>query len=238
MPITPEQFDTRLGDIRARLTMQGKLVASLVEQAFETIYARDPDAARLVMNRDDEVDRADVEIERQAVDLLIKASHDICKLEPTQIRGVLTAVKVNNELERIADAAAAIAERVVAIGERTTPFPNTTRVLTNSVTGILRDTVKAFARNDADRAKVVLAAEGTVLNFQEVIVRDCEQRVADGRMVVDLSFDLLTIINLAVLMADHCTNIAEQVIYQATGAIVRHTTEGWVEQSLPADAND
>lgn len=233
MPITPEQYETQLAQIRAKLTDQGTLVASLCEEAFGTIYTRDLGAARSVMNRDDEVDQIDIEVEREAVDLLIRASHDVCKLEPTQIRSILTAVKVNNELERIADAAVAVADRVVSIGERTTPFPQTTRVMTNSVTAILRDTVRAFDRIDAERAKSVLAAEGTVLKFQEVIVRDCEQRVADGRMEVDLAFDLHAIINLAVVMADHCTNIAEQVIYQATGAIVRHTTEGWVEQDLP-----
>jgi len=233
MPITPQQYETRLTQIRAKLTAQGALVTSLCEQAFGTIYARDLDTARAVVSRDDEVDQVDIEVEREAVDLLIKASHDVCKLEPAQIRSILTAVKVNNELERIADAAAAIADRVVSIGERTTPFPQTTRVMTNSVTGILRDTIKSFDRIDAERAKGVLAAEGTVLKFHDLIVRDCEQRVADGRMEVDLAFDLHAIINLAVVMADHCTNIAEQVIYQATGAIVRHTTDGWVEQDLP-----
>jgi len=233
MPITPEQYDAQLTRIRAKLTDQGSLVTSLCDEAFGTIYARDLATARSVMNRDDEVDQIDIEVEREAVDLLIKASHDVCALEPAQIRSILTAVKVNNELERIADAAVAIADRVVAIGERTTPFPQTTKVMTNSVTAILRDTVKSFDRIDADRAKAVLAAEGTVLKFQELIVRDCEQRVADGRMEVDLAFDLHSIINLAVVMADHCTNIAEQVIYQATGAIVRHTTDGWVEQDLP-----
>ncbi len=232
MPITSQQFDEQLAKIRAKLTSQGVLVTNLAEQAFETIYQRDTDGAFIVMNRDDEVDHADIEIERDAVDLLIKATNEGCRLDSGQIRSMLSAVKVNNELERIADAAAAIAERVVSIGDRTTPFPNTTRVLTNSVAGILRDTVKAFDKIDAQRAKAVLAAEGTVLKFQDVINRDCEQRVSEGKMSVDLAFDLHAMINLTVLMADHCTNIAEQMIYQATGAIVRHTNAGWVEHEL------
>jgi phosphate transport system protein len=232
MPITPQQFDERLASIRGKLTSQGVLVTTLAEQAFETIFDRDTDGAFIVMNRDDEVDHADIEIERDAVDLLIQATHEGCRLDPSQIRSMLSAVKVNNELERIADAAAAIAERVLSIGDRKTPYPNTTRVLTNSVAGILRDTVKSFDKIDSKRAKDVLHAEGAVLKFQDVIARDCEQRVADGRMGVDLAFDLHAIINLTVVMADHCTNIAEQVIYQATGAIVRHTNAGWVEHDL------
>ncbi len=233
MAITPEHFEERLNRIRTRLIEQGKLVVELAEQTFNTIYDRDADAARLLMARDDEVDQADIEIERDAVDLLTLAIRDSCPIDPAQIRSLLTAVKVNNELERIADAATDIAQRVIALGERTSPFPKTTRVMTNSIVGILRDTIRAFRDINAEKAKTVLACEGNTISFYELITRDAEARVADGRMGVDTAFDLHAIINQAVLMGDHCTNIAEQVIYEATGTIVRHTTAGWVEHNLP-----
>jgi len=233
MPITPEHFADRLDRIRARLVEQGKLVVQLTEQTFNTIYERDAAAAAELMTRDDEIDQADIEIERDAVDLLTLAIRDSCPIDPAQIRSLLTAVKVNNELERIADASTDIAQRVIALGERTSPFPKTTRVMTNSIVGVLRDTVRAFRDTNAEKAKAVLACEGNTLSFHELITRDAEVRVADGRMGVDTAFDLHAIINQAVLMGDHCTNIAEQVIYEATGTIVRHTTAGWVEQNLP-----
>lgn len=233
MPITPEHFSDRLDHIRDRLVDQGKLVVELAEQTFETIYDRDADAAKLLMSRDDEIDQADIEIERDAVDLLTLAVRGSCPIEPAQIRSLLTAVKVNNELERIADAVTAVAQLVISLGDRTSPFPKTTRVMTNSILGVLRDTVRSFRDINAEKAKSVLACEGNTLAFHELITRDAEIRVADGRMGVDTAFDLHAIINQTVLMGDHCTNIAEQVIYQATGTIVRHTTSGWVEQNLP-----
>lgn len=232
MGITPEQFDKRLDGIRARLGVQGTLVTEIAEQVFQTIFDMDTDKALDLMTRDDEVDAADLEIERDAVDLLERASCDGCPLTPQQIRALLSAVKVNNELERIADAAADIAFRVVSLGDRTSTFPKTTRVMTNSVVGILRDSVKCFAENDAKRAKQVLSAEGTVLEFYDVIVKKSEERIADGRLGVAHAFDLHSIIHQAVVMADHCTNIAEQVIYLVTGAIVRHTNAGWVEHEI------
>ena len=233
MTITPQHFEDRLNHIRTRLVQQGKLVVELAELTFNTIYDRDAECAQKLMARDDEVDQADIEIERDAVDLLTLAVRQACPIDPAQIRSLLTAVKVNNELERIADATTDIAQRVITLGERTAPFPKTTRVMTNSIVGILRDTVRAFRDINAEKAKSVLTCEGNTLSFHELITRDAEVRVADGRMGVDTAFSLHAIINQAVLMGDHCTNIAEQVIYEATGTIVRHTTAGWIEHDLP-----
>lgn len=234
MPITATQFNDELGSIRASLTEQGHRVTDMASQAFEAVYQRDTAGARSIVTRDDEVDKADVEIERRAVDLLLRASRDSCGLlQAPTIRSVLTAVKVNNELERIADAATGVAERVIRLGERTTPLPKTLLVMTNSVVGIIRDTVKAFAGSDASLARAVLASEGTVLNFNDLIVRDAEERVADGRMTVEVAFELHGIAVQAVTMADHCTNIAEQLIYETSGEIVRHTEGKWVQLPKP-----
>jgi phosphate transport system protein len=233
MSITPEQFADRLERIRTRLVEQGELVEELAEETFIALYSRDTESASALMLRDDEVDQTDIEIERDAVDLLTLAARNSCQIEPNQIRSLLTAVKVNNEIERIADSITAIAQLIITLGDRTSPFPKTTRVMTNSIVGVVRDTVRAFEHTDAEKAMGVLACEGNTLAFHELITRDAEVRVADGRMGVDTAFSLHAIINQAVLMGDHCTNIAEQVIYEATGTIVRHTTAGWVEQNLP-----
>lgn len=238
MPINPDQFDERLAAIRARLGSQGMLVSEITEGVFQTIFDRDTDKAIELMTRDDEVDQADLEIERDAVDLLELATENACPLTSQQIRGLLSAVKVNNELERVADAAADVAQRVVSLGDRTSKFPKTTMVMTNSVVGILRDAVRCFAESDSARAKQVLKSEGTVLEFFDLIVRKSEKLISDGRLDVDHAFDLHSIIHQAVVMADHCTNIAEQVIYELSGTIVRHTSAGWVEHELDLSDSD
>lgn len=234
MAISPEQFESKLASIRSRLVHQGKLVGEMTESVFETMYDRDVNKAESIILRDDEVDQADIEIERDAVDLMTRAAHDTCPVDANQIRSLLTAVKVNNELERIADATTAIATRVIVLGDRESNFPKTTKVMTNSIVAVLHQTVKAFDQIDGTRAKNVLASEGSTLDFYNHISRDAEMRVADGRLGVDNAFDLHAIINQAVIIGDHCSNIAEQVIYEATGTIVRHTSgAGWVERNLP-----
>jgi phosphate transport system protein len=222
----------RLGAIRARLADQGHLVTRIAESAFESVYTRDTALAHELIERDDEVDREDVQIERDTVELMCAAASGTGSLSPEQVRSALTIVKVNNEIERVADAATNIASRVIALGDRASAFPKTTQVMTNSVIGILRDTVTSFSGSDPQLARLVLSAEGAVLEFHTIIVRKSEERIADGRMSVDHAFELSAITHQAVLMADHCTNIAEQVIYESTGAIVRHTDAGWVDQEL------
>lgn len=238
MPTTTKEFRSRLDDLRARLVEQGKLVQEIVEAAFECVYDRDGDRAEGLLVLDDRVDEADLAIEQAAVALLGDATRDGCSLEDSQLRAVLTAVKVNNELERIADAATAIAERVVGLGDRETRFPKTTRVMTNSVVGIIHETVKCYSSLDPIGARAVLASEEAVLNFNQIILRDAELRVADGRMTADLAFDLHEIVSQAVLMADHCTNIAEQVIYAATGAVVRHREGAWKDIDVATGSGD
>lgn len=229
MSTTSDEFTTGLGAIRDRLVAQGELVTQLVESAFASVYTKDTALAHEIIERDDEVDKEDVLIERDTVELLSGVEGS---LSEAQVRSALTVVKVNNEIERIADAAGHVAARVIALDDRDSAFPKTTQVMTNSVVGIVRDTVRCFAGIDPKRARLVLSSEGTVLEFHTLIVRKAEERIADGRMSVDHAFELSTITHQAVLMADHCTNIAEQVIYESTGAIVRHTDAGWVDQQL------
>ena len=226
-------FEGRIDALRHDLVSQGSRVREMVEQSFDSIFARDLDVAKRVLQADDEVDRVDLQVEQDAVDLLCDISKATDGLGADRLRELLVCVKVNNELERIADAAGAVAERVIELADRTTPFPESTRVITNSVIGIVRDAIGAFASFDPERAKVVLRSEDAVLKFSDKIFRSSEQRVADGRMEPDVAFHLHHIVHQCELVADHCTNIAEQVIYAATGVVVRHTGGDWVEIDTP-----
>lgn len=229
MPISPEGFQKRLDRLKADLVEQGRRVQSLIEAAFEAAFARDAEAAQRVIAGDEAIDAADVSIEQASVQLLADATAEGAALAPEQLRAVLTIVKVNNELERIADAGVYVAEQVEALRSVGQPMPETFRVMTNSVVGILRDTNTAFDRTDADLAKVVLASQDAVGEFKRALVRDGSQRVASGSMSVDFAFTLQEIATSCEDMADHCTNIAEQVIYVASGTIVRHMHGHWEE---------
>ncbi|MEL7472739.1 MAG: PhoU domain-containing protein [Planctomycetota bacterium] len=230
MTTTPESFQARIAEIRAELIAQGRRVERVCEQSFESLFTGDSATAKAAVDADDEIDLADVEIERATVRLLMAAACEAVPLERADIRAALTLVKVNNEFERIADAAVSTASSMCErVSTETTHLPPTFRVMTNSVLGIIRDTIRAYDQTDGKLARLTLDAEDTVTAFKSMILREAEERIARGALSVEAAFFLHEVAGLCERMADHCSNVAEQVLWIATGKIVKHTDAGWIE---------
>lgn len=233
MTMTEEAFETELAGIRVGLLKeQGQRMRRAVDAAFDAFFTHDRGRAQEVIDVDDEIDNTDVEVERRAVELLTTVAAEALPLGAMPLRRLLTCVKVNNEYERIADSAVGVAERVLGISGSPVQLPATTRVMTNSVIGIVRDMVRSFDEGDATLARLVLKQQDTVGLFKAEILRQAEAAVAAGDMGVDLAFDLHEVSSQCILIADHATNVAEQVIWEATGFIVRHADGKWVEKKI------
>ncbi len=234
MPSTADGFSTRLSRLKADLISQSRRVQALIEAAFDAAFARDIAQANRVIQMDEAIDKVDIDIERACVQLLTDATTAGAHLPPNDLRMVLTIVKVNNELERIADAGVGIAEEVSTLYALGSPLPDTFRVMANSVIGILRDAGTSLDRIDGELAKVVLASQDAVEEFKRAILMDAQTQVASGALSAKLASVLQEIATLCEIMASHCTNIAEQVLYVASGAIVRHTGGHWQQVKLPS----
>lgn len=230
MTDAPETFESTLARLGSALNEQSRRVLAMCDAAFESFFESNAPAAAEAVLRDDEVDRADVAIERDSVALLCEVARAARELTPSSIREVLVIVKANNELERIADCAVTIAEQVAR--RDGTPVPQTFRVMANSVIGILRDVGRSLEHRDPAAAKLVLRSEDLVRSFKAAVLRDAETRIAQGAMTVDTAFLLHEVASACEHIADHATNIAEQVLYAVSGTIVRHCDAGWVEVNL------
>lgn len=229
MSDTAGGFTAKLDLISLTLVGQGHRVAQLFEDACDAVFTMDVKAARAVVDADDEIDKVDIEIECRTVALLGEVASRAEPVSEGELRRMLTIVKVNNELERAADSATTIAAQTPMLAEIGEALPDTLRVLTNSVAGILRDVTRSIERGDPRLAKAVLDAEDTVEAFKSQLLRDAERLIAVGEISVDYAFAVHELANQCERIADHATNIAEQVIYVKTGAIVRHTDAGWIE---------
>ena len=218
------EFEKKLTQLKADLNTQGARVSDQLLQAVESSFDGDADAAKKVIEGDVFIDRVDVEIER-LLRLGVNDEHSI--------RSVLTIVKVNNELERIADCAVLIVESALKSEKLITSAPPTFRVMANSVVGMARDTTKALANDDTDMAVRVLSFDDTVCRFRKEIVLDVQRRTSSGELNPIVAFELLAVTRSLERIADHCTNICEQVIYLDTGKIVRHLPEGWTSPETP-----
>jgi phosphate transport system protein len=221
-------FAQRLARLKDDLITQGHRVLEMTLRAVESYFERDTAKASSVVNGDTLIDRADVEIERASIPLLAMGETD-----EHSIRSVLTIVKVNNELERIADLAVNIAEVALDSGQTNEKVPSTFRVMANSVIGVLRDAIQALAKDDIGLAERVLSFDDTVDRFKTELLLDAQQKVASSEFGVKFAFKLTTVVKSLERIADHSTNICEQVIYLETGHVVRHLPQGWSKPAPP-----
>lgn len=235
MPTTPEGFAQRTQALKGELLEQGGRVQAMLEAAVAAAFDRDEAKARSAIAMDDAVDAADVAIEQRCVQVLTEATRGGAEIDAKQLRELLTIVKANNELERIADVSVDLAELVPALRKLSTPLPDTFRVMTNSVIGIVRDVNQSLSRSDPSLANIVLQSQHAVTAFKAALLREAEQKLAKGQTTPDFAFQLHEMASMCEIIADHCTNIAEQVIYLTTGAIVRHMETSWVEVSRPGN---
>ena len=222
-------FNESLAHLRSDIVSQGDRVLAITLKAVESYFDGDREKARAVIADDEEIDRVDVEIERASIPLLAMGVTD-----EKSIRSVLTIVKVNNELERVADCAVDIAEAVLSDVALPARIPDVFRVMANSVIGMLRDANRALAAGNVSLAQQVLLFDDTVARFKKELMKTAQEQVAAGALPVDYAFRLLTITKSIERVADHCTNICEQVIYLHAGLIVRHRPEGWSKPLPPS----
>ncbi|MCW5766350.1 MAG: phosphate uptake regulator PhoU [Phycisphaeraceae bacterium] len=234
MPNSQDMFKQRIDGLKADLVRQGRRVQALMEASFEAIFACDPAAADRIAELDEAVDRVDVDLERAAVSLLTDATGEAAAMKPEHLRMVLTIVKINNELERVADLGVSIAEQVRTLAGCGSQLPATFRVMANSCVGVLRDVTSALDRLDPALAKVVLLSEEAIGQFKQALIRDVHQQISRGAMSLDFASGLHDVAGYCISVADHCTNIAEQVMYVASGKIVRHLHGKWEEVTLKA----
>ncbi len=207
-----------VADLKARLARMSATVQQIVEQSVESVFTANPRLAQQAMDVDRKIDDEEVKVEKAAINLL--ALHQPAA---SDLRLVTTVIKVNSDLERIGDCAVNIAQRVLPLARQGSYNPpNDLKLMGNSVVATLRDTIKAFNLADVEMARQVLRSDDVVDALYHQIVQDMLAGMeSDGsRANTDLS-NIMIAKNLE-RIADHCTNIAEDVIYVQSGRIIRH----------------
>jgi phosphate transport system protein len=207
-----------LDELKGRVARMSAMVQSQVEQAVEAVYKADPKLAQQAVAMDEKIDEEEVRVEKAAIDLL--ALHQPAAGD---LRLITTIIKVNSDLERIADCAVNAAQRVLPLArEGSYEPPRDLKLIGNSVVSILRDAIRAFNLSDAELARHVLRNDDVVDALYHQIVQDqLSELERDGRGASTELSNIMIAKNLE-RIADHCTNIAEDVIYVHTGRIVRH----------------
>jgi phosphate transport system protein len=195
------------------------LVLQVVEQACEAVFTGDGKLAQETISLDQRIDDEEVRVEKSAIDLLA-----LQQPAAVDLRIVTTIIKVNADFERIADCAVNIAQRVMPLSHIPDyKPPSDLKLMANTVLATLRDTIKAFNLRDEALARHVLKSDDVVDALYHQIVQDmiCLMET-DGQKANTELGNIMIAKNLE-RIADHCTNVAEDVVYIHTGRIIRHS---------------
>ncbi|MCC7293246.1 MAG: phosphate signaling complex protein PhoU [Phycisphaerales bacterium] len=211
-------FVNLLDDLRRRSLRMAALVEDILNEACEALLSGDPALARRVILRDEGVDAEEVEVEKEVIRLLA-----LYQPVGIDLRLLCAILKVNNDLERIADCAINVAERAKHLVEHPVHRTNTElRELCNVVQQILRRSVQAYGGEDLESAQAIRSGDTIVDDLYARIVQNIASEGATGPKSTAAMLDALSVAKNLERIADHATNIAEDVIFLATGQIVRH----------------
>jgi len=194
------------------------LVEDQVQLAVRGLLERDPDMARGVEQRDPEIDHREVEVEEELLKVL--ALHQPVA---SDLRLIVAALKINNDLERIGDLAVNIARKAVAFGSQPPmDIPFDLGGMGEKTQSMLRDSLDALVNLNPGLANDVCARDYEVDQMKREIRHKAESMMKQDPAKVVSLLTLLAVSRNLERIADHATNIAEDVIYMAEGRIIRH----------------
>lgn len=214
-----KHFQRELDTIKKMILSLGAIVEQRVHRIKQAIEDRDVDLAKEIVHLDHEIDEMEVEIEEACLKII--ALHQPVAAD---LRFLVAVIKINNDLERIGDQVVNIAQRVVRIAKRpVAPYHFDYSVMAKKAEAMLRMSLDSLVNQDLDQAIKVLHLDDEVDNIKDQAYDRIKQAMANG-----LTEDIGYMINLLLIsrhlerLADHATNIAEEVVYMIEGEIVRH----------------
>lgn len=215
-------FDEELKNLNKEILKMGALAEEAIYKSVEALKNRDRELARGVVDNDSNIDNLELSIDERCIDL-------IARYQPMakDLRFITTGMKINAELERIADIAVDIAQRTLELLDKPLlkPLVDIPK-LTSIAQNMIKTAIDSFVKGDIELARKVLLSDPEADNLRNII----QQELIDDYMVKDGStapraVQLLLITRFLERICDHTTNIAEDVIYMVQAEVVRHHPE-------------
>ncbi len=211
-------FQEELETLQHRLLEMGGLAEERVRAAVRGLVTRETSLIAQTMHGDEPVNRLHIEIDTRCFRLL--ALHQPMA---TDLRAIVAAVKINTDLERVADLAVNIAEAA----ERYCRHPPVKRLvdlprMSDIAQSMLRDALDAYVRRDTRLARDVLNADDALDALKTQVFRELLTYMLQDPATIEPGLDLILISRHLERIGDHATNIAEDVIFMVSAEDVRH----------------
>ncbi|WP_417847355.1 phosphate signaling complex protein PhoU [Thalassoglobus sp.] len=197
------------------------LVEEMIHKAVDELVKPRLESSRELSIEDDEIDRWDVQIEEDCLEIL--ALHQPVAID---LRRITTVMKIVSELERVADLGVNIAERASGV----VPRPNECileklRAMVHLALDMLHRSIDAYVELDSEKARSVCRDDDTVDAWNKGLIEDLIVVMQEAPELIKSSMHLFSASRHVERVADHATNIAEDVVYLVEGEIIRHRSE-------------
>jgi len=213
-----KHFERELDWLKKELLELSALVEENVVKSIQSLKNRDERLAREVINSDDVVDHSEVALEEQCLKIL--ALH-----QPVagDLRFIVSALKINNELERVADLAVNIAERsLVIMRQKIIDAPFDFTHMAQKSRAMLTRSIDSLIKMDTALAHEVCQADDEVDEINRDVYTQVYRLIKEQPENVEILINYVSVSRHLERIADYATNIAEDVIYLVEGKIIRH----------------
>ncbi len=224
-----QQFNEDLEHLRSELMELGGIVEEQISTAIKAIETADGGLADQVLKTEKQVDLREMEIDKKCVEILA-----IRQPAASDLRLVLSALKINRDLERIGDEAAKIARMAQAInddGELTSGYVEL-RHLSSNVSKLVRNVLDAFVRYDVQAALRVMRGDREIDMDYKTAMREMISIMMEDPRMISRVMNMVWALRSLERIGDHARNIAEHIIYLVRGKDVRHTKLSEIEDEL------
>jgi len=213
-----KHFQRELEKIKKSILSLGAIVEDRVRLAIKSIENRDAAIAEQIVNMDYEIDEMEVDIEEECLKVL--ALHQPVAVD---LRFLVSVIKINNDLERIADETVNIAYRIKTISKnKDCRFIFDYALMAEKASTMLRMSLDAMVRLDTDMAYKVCLMDDEVDIFVQNAYEQLKLSIIERPEDAGILINMFLISRHIERIGDHATNIAEEVIYVTDGEIVRH----------------
>ena len=213
-------FDEALSSLRNNVLMMAGLAERTLDRAVKGLLQRDDSLCTTAIADDEEIDQLEKQIDKDGVDVLLR-------FQPvaSDLRRVVAAMKLSPNIERIADQATNIARRARKLN-RHPPLPEVEIIVTIQAhaMAMFKDSVDAFAREDVDLGREVVARDKDLDYMNKMANRRLTDRMAQDPKQLRGYLNLIFVSRCLERVGDHATNIAEDAVYAAAAEDIRHQT--------------
>ena len=220
-------------NLHRRLMALFGVVEQMADKAVQALCENRVELAQQVIDTDDQVNQTEVEIEEDCLKIL--ALHQPVAAD---LRRVTTVMKINSDLERIADLACNIAERAQCMHQHAYfPIPEQLTPMVRQATLMVRIALDSFVESDVHLAKKVIQIDEEVDNYNLAVINELMSLMQQDQSLVEPALHCFSASRHVERIADHAENIAEDVIYLVDGDIIRHRHDNFTAENPAATEN-